>query len=177
MANPSSAQADPSMEEILQSIRRIITEDDAAPAKPAPVETPAAKEVEDVLELTEVAEEPRKAPPAPVAEAKKSAPRNDDVMLEIDQMASPEPKNRKLDDEMLVSARVAQEATDAIANLMESIPRAKETPRAPVDPSLGLSVEDWLSRMLRPLLKTWLDENLPGIVRETVEREIRKIVR
>ena len=67
----SSPQHEPTMEEILASIRKIISED-SAEAQPAPVAAAAAvSEDSDVLELTqEVHEEPAPvmaAPPAAVA--------------------------------------------------------------------------------------------------------------
>jgi len=56
------AQTEPSMEEILASIRRIIAEDGDAKAEPAPARAPGSDpdiaEEEEVLELTEVIEEP-----------------------------------------------------------------------------------------------------------------------
>ena len=62
-ANP---QQEPSMEEILASIRRIISEDDDPGAKPE--EASAEDASNDVLELTEVAEEPEDVPAAPAEE-------------------------------------------------------------------------------------------------------------
>jgi cell pole-organizing protein PopZ len=52
----SSGQKDPSMDEILGSIRRIITEDNAQSGQPveAPEDPPVAAEEDDVLELTDM---------------------------------------------------------------------------------------------------------------------------
>jgi cell pole-organizing protein PopZ len=78
----SSPQHEPTMEEILASIRKIISEDSAEAAPPAPAAAPAAAAPapapeetpapaaaaleEDVLELTEEIQEPEPAaPPAP----------------------------------------------------------------------------------------------------------------
>src|ERR1700685_1438846 len=63
----SNPQHEPTMEEILASIRKIISEDSAEPAAPQPAAAakPAA-EPDDVLELTqEVREEPAPPPAAP----------------------------------------------------------------------------------------------------------------
>lgn len=42
-------------------------------------------------------------------------------------------------------------------------------------PSLDLPVKDLLNQMASPLIKSWLDENLRQIVEQIVEREVQKI--
>jgi cell pole-organizing protein PopZ len=42
-------------------------------------------------------------------------------------------------------------------------------------PSSVNPLEDMLREMLKPILKQWLDENLPRIVDEHVKREITRI--
>ena len=41
----------------------------------------------------------------------------------------------------------------------------------------GRTLEDVVRELLRPLLKQWLDENLPDIVQQTVDREVERIAR
>ena len=87
----SSPQHEPTMEEILASIRKIISEDatEAAPvaeAKPAPAPEPipAPEPEADILDLTqEVVEEPiAPPPPAPVYEpVAEVAPPEQDVVF------------------------------------------------------------------------------------------------
>jgi hypothetical protein len=43
-------------------------------------------------------------------------------------------------------------------------------PQSQVNP-----LEEMVREMLRPILKQWLDENLPRIVQEHVKREITRI--
>ena len=38
-------------------------------------------------------------------------------------------------------------------------------------------LEEMARQMLRPLLKSWLDDNLPQIVQATVDREVERIAR
>ena len=38
-------------------------------------------------------------------------------------------------------------------------------------------VEDSIREMLRPMLKSWLDDNLPGIVERLVRQEIERMAR
>src|SRR5262249_28528222 len=85
MSDAKGQQHEPSMEEILASIRRIIAEDgEAAPAeaKPEPAPAPAAAQ-EEILDLTEVVESdgsvvsltaPAQAAPAPAAEPPPAPP-------------------------------------------------------------------------------------------------------
>ena len=51
------------------------------------------------------------------------------------------------------------------------------TPSPPGDSSKSLSVEELTLSVLRPKLSEWLNENLPGLVREIVEREISKLIK
>ena len=39
------------------------------------------------------------------------------------------------------------------------------------------TLEDLVKEMLRPLLKTWLDDNLPGVVDRIVRAEIERVSR
>ena len=42
-------------------------------------------------------------------------------------------------------------------------------------PPRGRTVEELVSELMRPMLKTWLDENLPPIVERLVGAEIERI--
>ena len=44
-------------------------------------------------------------------------------------------------------------------------------------PAHGRTVEDLVKEILRPMLKTWLDENLPRIAERLVRQEIERISR
>ena len=44
-------------------------------------------------------------------------------------------------------------------------------------PPRGRTVEELVSELMRPMLKTWLDENLPAIVERLVGAEIERISR
>jgi len=171
------------MEEILASIRRIISEDDAPPAEeaapadePAPVTALAEPEpepepevpAEDVLELTQRVEPP--AAPAPAETVGD---------LDVYTKAEPEPKPVPQptpdviavaacdDDEELVGESTAFAAAGHFGNLTASIPM----------PAVGRTLEDLTRELLRPLLKAWLDENLPRIVESKVAEEVERISR
>jgi cell pole-organizing protein PopZ len=182
---------EPTMEEILASIRRIISEDDApaaaAPeAESAPAEEPepaAASEPfqidegdeDDVLELTEPAP-PLKAPePAPVA-APAPAPAPAESLGDLDVFSRPEPKPEprpayapvSLDeDDGLTGAPTADHAASMFGQLSRTLAM----------PAEGRTLEDVVRELLRPMLKQWLDTNLPSIVETAVQAEVERISR
>ncbi|MDP1642264.1 MAG: DUF2497 domain-containing protein [Phenylobacterium sp.] len=183
---------EPTMEEILASIRRIISEDDApadeAKAEEAPAEA-AAPEPESTYE-------PEPEPePAPAYEASAPEPEPEDDALElterVDQVgdldvysptsapASSEPESAvysppssyepvsRGDDEGLLSQTAATAAASAFGQLSAAIGM----------PHSDRTLEDVVREMLRPLLKQWLDDNLPQIVEASVREEVERIAR
>ena len=200
---------EPTMEEILASIRRIISEDDApaeTAAAPAPVEPAPAPEPEpapapvafeapapepepveeDVLELTETYEAPAAesigdldlspAEPEPFA----AEPVSESVFAPPPEIHTPEhPSVPTTHYDSLVGESAAASAASAFAGLAASF--QKPAPVAPSGPDLnfasGSTVEAMVAEMLRPMLKDWLDANLPGIVEAEVRKEVERIAR
>jgi hypothetical protein len=172
---------EPTMEEILASIRRIISEDDAPEAAgAAPEEKPIALTAEPELE-PEAANEP-KPEPEPVAVAALAEPDlevEEEEALELTDkvethgdldvlspagappILEPEPLHN------LVSERAANAAASSFGQLSAAIgvPKSDRT------------LEDVVRDLIRPLLQQWLDENLPAIVQQTVEAEVERIAR
>lgn len=173
---------EPTMEEILASIRRIISEDEApageaAPAAAAPEPDP---EPEPELELAPppAPPEPEPEPPPPVrAAAPPPAPEpapDDDDDLELTQKVETHgdldvlgPVDAPPAMQPLVSEPAAVAAAAAFGQLSAAIgmPRSDRT------------LEDVVRELLQPLLKQWLDDNLPGIVRDAVQAEVERIAR
>lgn len=196
------------MEEILASIRRIISEDEAPaetpPAAVAPEPAPepvvtaepvhqvAAEAVEDdVLELTdryeatsaesigdldvvdaapEIEPEPYYAEPEPApVYVREPAPAP---------VLTPAPEPAPTYD-ALVGESAAASAASAFAGLAASFKKPEPAPAATSDLPFvsGNTVEAMVGEMLRPLLKQWLDANLPGIVQDAVQKEVERIAR
>jgi len=172
---------EPTMEEILASIRRIISEDDppaeteAAPAAAPPAPEPAALEPvsaladddddeeplvleDEVMDLNEPFEEPVELD---------IIPQTDDLEVlpprSYEPVAGPPPAY----DEPLVSRPQAS----SVASAFDALERTVMMPPG------GRSLEDVVREMLRPLLKAWLDENLPSIVEAQVAAEVERIAR
>jgi uncharacterized protein len=200
---------EPSMEEILASIRRIIAED---PEKPVPSEAkPAgsAPETDTSAPVGEANAENSQSVPAapqpaqdsrlPPAGAIGGAPRalRSSAILDLTESFS-DPAARS-------SSSDAVESTDAtfgdasgqepVAGLPQSGAVAAEerglmsqTTSAAVDSAFNAlaqtvlvqnarTLEDLVREMLRPMLKVWLDDNLPGLVERLVRAEIERVSR
>ncbi len=170
---------EPSMEEILASIRRIIAEDetpvagaDATAAAPAAAgESPQAAS-DDVLELTEVVEEEQAV--ANIAEAPAPNGAEPDLLK-----LEPEPSQDRDDAaaserERLISAASAAASVASLSQLV-SRPRDKG-PELPLG-EVNRTLEDMVRELIRPMLKTWLDDNLPPLIERLVREEITRLVR
>jgi cell pole-organizing protein PopZ len=126
----SNPQHEPTMEEILASIRKIISEDSneapaaAAPAAPT-IAAPKAVEAEepDVLELTqEVEEEPAPAPvqmaaPAPVAQAPEPVKPSEDIEFKTVEEPRPAPAAAAVTTDGIFSDKSRKALDDAFAGL------------------------------------------------------------
>jgi hypothetical protein len=173
------------MEEIIASISRIITED-KRPPEPA---RPVAPEKSDILELTQVVNEDgsvRREVPAvgnPSATSARTAAAMDSTVAGSGNPAAQEPQQTEagvqtraeIGRERILSSATSGAAAAAFAQL-GALPRERrregELPLGGVDRTL----EDIVRDMLRPLLQTWLDENLPGMVERLVREEIARVV-
>jgi cell pole-organizing protein PopZ len=188
----AKSEHEPSMEEILASIRRIIAEDgDAASVPGAPPSAGAGQRHDEVLELTEVVEEdgsvvsigakPAVAEPAPPPTPKPPPqpafepppqPAFDPSVFEKEDGA-PAPRDAEAD-ERLISSAAAAASVAALSQLAVSRSSGRGGDLAIGG---GRTLEDLVCEMLRPLLKTWLDDNLPQLVERLVQEEIGRLVR
>jgi cell pole-organizing protein PopZ len=186
MTDAKNQQAEPSMEEILASIRRIISEDTES-AKTAPADAPAA-----VPAAAAPPAPARAAAPAPVPAA--AAPAAE--VLELTEMVDDDGKVMNLtntetktppappaapasDESGLISKQAASAAVGALTGLQAAARRdGDDGARSGFVLGNGAAtVEDIVRAELRPLLKAWLDANLPPLVERLVQREIKRITR
>jgi cell pole-organizing protein PopZ len=147
---------EPSMEEILASIRAIIA-DDREPSAPKP--GPQIVYSSDAPPRAAIPA--ASTPPRAVPEPSEPTPPAPTVVWSRD--AEPEPA---ADVEPLLS----EESQTAIAASFESLSESLT--------AHGISVAEGMAReMLKPMLKAWLDENLPAMVERLVRAEIQRVVR
>ena len=222
MTQTAKAQ-EPSMEEILASIRRIIADDDAGkaakpadapkpapppPAAPQPVvggtnqsdldamladldatpqpmpplpePPPAAPPPIDVLDLTEAMAAPAPPPaasfrtiaaadvvfterqPLPPVEPPPAPPR----AYEEPQWAAAPPPPPRVPERSLISASTIAAVDSAFNSLAHTVIGQN-----------ARTLEDLVKEMLRPMLKSWLDDNLPAVVDRIVRAEIERVSR
>jgi len=193
---------EPSMEDILASIRSMMVEereadkttpirpvsprsaspapqivylkDDAAPqraeqepvppdvkASPALKPPPAFNPLEE-MKLSQEQKLVAEAKPSPETSPslQASRPKPEQVDPEPSDLPSP------LDEGPLLSTETGQAVTSAFEALSANLA------------ARGLEIAQGMAReMLRPMLKAWLDENLPGIVERLVRAEIERVAR
>ena len=156
----SNAQPEPSMEEILASIRRIISEDEEEqPAKPSARAEPM-RAPEPAARPASIIRPPQPAP-APIESEQKFA--TEDVEMIRKNVAE------AMDDEdSLVEATTAEAASKAFMNLSQTVQ---------ISDGQGRTLEDLVVEMLKPMVKDWLDANLAEIVEQKVEEEVQRVAR
>jgi uncharacterized protein len=233
MTQPAKSQ-EPSMEEILASIRRIIADDDANKSAPRPVEPPPqatapAPAARPAPPPQAPPPPPRVTPPEPsLDEAVAAEPEPDsepmaemedqasDILDLTEQMAAPMPQSapapkpspqfRTIDGSFDVSYDEEKPAPQMPAPQMPEarapLPSEDNPYRgdgrsnqllssvtsAAVDSAFNTlaqtvlvqnarTLEDLVREMLRPMLKAWLDDNLPGMVERLVRAEIERVSR
>lgn len=202
MAEEKQADQEPSIEEILDSIRQIISDDDdeaagteTAPAAPepaaaapppppppAPEPPPPAQEEEDIVELTDkVEDEPAPPPPAPEpppAPPPPPPPPPAPAAIEVDmkepEEAMPEPEPPKPKPQPVSSGMEDRLLSGATeAAAMEGFTELAQ--RAALQKGGSVTIEDVVREELRPLLRDWLNKHLPSIVERLVQNELRRI--
>jgi len=143
------------MEEILASIRRMIAEDEQ--------ESPPSAA----------------APPQPLG----AAPATQDDSMPSERVASPAPSSGAGPSERSPASEPSAAGQGARSDGLLSpattaaLDAAFNTLAQTAQPRRGRTVEELVSELMRPMLKTWLDENLPAIVERLVRAEIERISR
>jgi hypothetical protein len=183
------------MEEILASIRRIIADDDASKSAKPPEPAPPAMNQAAVDAMLADLDGPAKATPAPT---------NDILDLTEAQATpapGPAPNFRTIDGESDVvfsnrapdtpSEPVGRTFDEARRQFVQSAPDRgllSSATASAVDSAFNSlantvlgnnarTLEDLVKEMLRPMLKAWLDDNLPGLVERIVRAEIERVAR
>lgn len=155
---------EPSMEDILSSIRRVIARDEAPAA--AREARPAAGD--DILDLHPEAEEenaearfPESALPESIEAEGDAGPETGEApaVADAEELISP------------ASADAARQSLDALSAAIAPPPPVA----SPAAPASGRTMEEVVVDALRPMLKQWLDANLPPLVEAMVAKEISRI--
>ena len=162
----SSDQGEPTMEEILASIRKIISEDDPeAGAEEASTEKEAAPD--DVLELTERVEDEAGGTEEDEIDAILASVTGGDEMEDRDTAA--------VRSEGLVSPETDAAVTSALSDFASAVMEQGRGQEGPVGDNQAL--DSLVRAALEPYLKGWLDEHLETLVERVLREEIKRLAR
>ena len=144
--------------EIEAMLAQLNTSEEPEPVAP---QEPAS----DILELTEAMAAPRASASAVGFRTINAQP---DVFFEEDEARSRPGAARSAagEPEQLISKATSSAVDSAFNSLAQTV--LVQNAR---------TLEDLVREMLRPLLKTWLDDNLPGLVERLVRAEIERVSR
>ncbi|MFK3891038.1 DUF2497 domain-containing protein [Sphingomonas sp. NPDC079357] len=193
---------EPSMEDILASIKRVIKEGDAPAPRRAPPPAPVTRDDDEpvrdqILELNEPLGAPEPVAPPPASFA---PPRMAEAFEErIAPSVAPAPAPAAASPAGVTPAPLPEPAPVAAAPTSAPVPEpARDDPpvvsAATVQATRGAlgalsklivkpepdgdgTLEGLVREMLRPMLSDWLDQNLPQLVEQMVAREIAKITK
>ncbi len=185
MGSSSLKVNEPSMEDILASIRRIISDDQEVPPPSEPHE-PSSSSLKNVLDIAELHVSPLvgTSPNEPLL-----GPWSRGDAAHVESGSDPDWKTFDAPEEpapivvrepvLKAAVRPAPKAAESLlshetsASVSGAFNRLSET----VKPAPPQTVEDLMKEMLRPMLKAWLDDNLPSLVERLVRAEIERVTR
>ena len=142
------------------------------PAEEEPVETAEAEDAE--LEMVDADEEPAEDA------------MEEEIMAEAEPEPAPEPVPESAPQSEPVEALAAKAADRLVSDQpamtsvssLSALAAAVDTHRRAVDPSIGpRTIEDLVKDVMRPMIREWLDANLPSLVERMVGREIERMTR
>lgn len=177
----AAAGEDQSMEEILQSIRKIIAEENDDPVDVKEEEESFDEDElpdSDVLELTDVVQDDGSVVNVQDEQENDILSDIDDALKDDDFGEEPEPEPAPRPKPKVKPVETGEGLVSAV-----SIAASAEAMRAlrgngdfgALSFASGETVEGLVQQLLRPMLKEWLDVNLPVIVQREVQREVQRI--
>jgi cell pole-organizing protein PopZ len=171
------------MEDILASIRRILSEDEVQPgeAKPATATDETARETPPlhaepagdgvlVLDPSMMVAEPDTA--AAIGQTAEPEPLPPPVVAPLPPLVPSSPTTPDPASQGLVAPEAAAAAVASVGALVRTL----TAERSMQVHTGGPTIEDIVREELRPLLKEWLDTNLPALVERLVRVEIERVV-
>ncbi|MEL7491565.1 MAG: DUF2497 domain-containing protein [Pseudomonadota bacterium] len=181
----TNAQPEPSMEEILASIRRIISEDEeeggaasvqtapqAAVPQPEPAPEPAHADPVEAVPTAVIDVEEADEPLSEIVDEPAAEISGDEAHPHLEtedvEMIKNNVAEAMTEDASIIGDASASAASSAFQSLSQSLR---------VSSGEGRTLEDIVTELLKPMIKEWLDANLPAIVEEKVEDEVQRLAR
>jgi hypothetical protein len=155
---PVASNSQDDIDALLNGLDEATTPEEIRPASPEP----------DVLELTDEMALPE---PPPQPAFKKVEPPDDLEFIEAAArapMREPvyDPQPSPMDSPPMLSRSTVSAVESAFNSLAHTVLSNN-----------ARTLEDLVKEMLRPMLKSWLDDNLPGLVERIVKAEIERVSR
>ena len=160
MPAPSASNSQDDIDALLNGLDEATTPEEIRPAPPEPEP--------DVLELTD---DMALAEPPPQPSFKKVEPPDDLEFTEAPPKVSLrepvfDPQPSPMDSPPILSRSTVSAVESAFNSLAHTVLSNN-----------ARTLEDLVKEMLRPMLKSWLDDNLPGLVERIVKAEIERVSR
>ncbi|GKQ50936.1 PopZ family protein [Bradyrhizobium sp. Ce-3] len=168
-APPAPAPASNSQDDIDSLLASLDEATPAAEIRPSP--QPEAQPEADVFELTDDMALPE---PAAAPSFRKVEPQ-DDVEFTEARTRAPEPMREPVREAPAVETAPMQQIISGTT--MRAVESAFNSLANTVLSNNARTLEDLVKEMLRPMLKSWLDDNLPGLVERIVKAEIERVSR
>jgi uncharacterized protein len=161
MPAPSATNSQDDIDALLNGLDEATTAEEIRPAAPEPEP--------DVLELTDEMALPE---PPPQPAFRKVEPPDDLEFTEAAAKAPPREPAFELPPASPMDSRpiLSHSTVSAVESAFNSLAHTVLSNNA-------RTLEDLVKEMLRPMLKSWLDDNLPGLVERIVKAEIERVSR
>lgn len=200
MSVATARNQEPSMEDILASIRKIISDDlEGGAARPSVDDTSTAAEVYDLADQMAFHAQKEAALLSPLGAGVETAQKSEAQTIVNDPVAvvtelaarmrsaveAVQPLRSVRPDHASVEAPIVPEKTLSLSPTVQSsiasaLDALRQTPVAAPQPkpeATDAVLRSLVESALQPVLAKWLDANLPGIVERLVKAEIEKISR
>ena len=149
-------QQEPSMEEILSSIRRILSHEEENQPQDN-LKTTVSSSALDEANTAEVME---------LTDDMRVVENEENQTQPIASVAVPE-------DMVLLSEAAVQASTDRLNHFVQTVSPIRPTQKE--DERADATLEKLVSSLIRPYLKEWLDAHLPALVERVVQKEVERL--
>jgi uncharacterized protein len=163
MPAPAATNSQDDIDALLNGLDEATTPEEIRPAAPEPEPEPDVLELTDEMALPEPPPQPvfRKVEPPDDLEFTEAAPK-----AQLREPSFELPPTSPMDSAPMMSRSTVSAVESAFNSLAHTVLSNN-----------ARTLEDLVKEMLRPMLKSWLDDNLPGLVERIVKAEIERVSR
>jgi uncharacterized protein len=170
---PSASNSQDDIDALLNGLDEATSAEEIRPPQPQPEPEPEPEAEPEVFELTDDMAVANVTPP-PQPSFRKVDPSDD---LEFTEAAAARTVNRPSAAYEPPTFEAPPAAPMLSQSTVSAVESAFNTLAHTVLSNNARTLEDLVKEMLRPMLKSWLDDNLPGLVERIVKAEIERVSR